>query len=53
MGFCKIAVVLLSILCMILSSINAFALSETEKTFLSMCFTDEELVVLSATRSLT
>ena len=31
---------------------NAFAISEAEKSFLSMYFSEEELVVVSATRSL-
>lgn len=48
----KSIVSLLSILLIILSTVNAFAISEAEKTFLSMYFKEEELVVLSATRSL-
>lgn len=48
----KSIVSLLSILLIILSTVNAFAISEAEKTFLSMYFKEEELVVISATRSL-
>lgn len=35
-----------------LSAVPVSALSETEKSFLSMYFTDEELVIVSSTRSL-
>ncbi|MGC2061504.1 MAG: TonB-dependent receptor [Thermodesulfovibrionales bacterium] len=52
MVFRKFAIPLVSIFCLIVSSINAFGLSEAEKTFLAMYFSDEELVVVSATRSL-
>ncbi|MBA4371451.1 MAG: hypothetical protein C0402_01170 [Thermodesulfovibrio sp.] len=48
----KAIISVLSTLLIIVSSINAFGLSEAEKTFLSMYFTDAELVVVSATRSL-
>lgn len=42
----------MSVFYIIVSSLNAFGLSEGEKTFLTMYFSDEELVVVSATRSL-
>ena len=52
MRFRKAVVSVLSTLLIILCSINAFAMSEAERTFLQMYFSDEELVVVSATRSL-
>ncbi|MBI5103018.1 MAG: TonB-dependent receptor plug domain-containing protein, partial [Nitrospirae bacterium] len=51
MGYRRTIVAVVSALYIVLSSINAFAISDAEKTFLSMYFKDEELVVLSATRS--
>jgi len=48
----KIIISLVSVLYLVMSSVNALAASEAEKTFLSMYFKDEELVMLSATRSL-
>ncbi|MBI5639574.1 MAG: TonB-dependent receptor [Nitrospirae bacterium] len=48
----KISILLLSALYLLSFSVNALAISEEEKTFLSMYFRDEELVVLSATRSM-
>ncbi|MHB8882876.1 MAG: TonB-dependent receptor plug domain-containing protein [Thermodesulfovibrionales bacterium] len=48
----KIVISLVSILYLILSSVNAFAVSDAEKTFLAMYFKEDELVMLSATRSL-
>ncbi|TAN43286.1 MAG: TonB-dependent receptor [Nitrospirae bacterium] len=48
----KIVVSLVSILYLLLSSLNAYAVSDAEKTFLAMYFKEDELIVLSATRSL-
>lgn len=48
----KSVTAVLAMVCIILFSVNAFAVSEAEKTFLSMYFSDDELKVVSATRSL-
>ena len=47
-----IAAILFLCLFLILDVREAFSISEAEKTFLQMYFKDEELVVISATRSL-
>ena len=52
MNFQKMAVFLLLLISILSISNPVSAISEEEKTFLSMYFKDEELVVLSATRSL-
>lgn len=52
MNFRKTAVFLLLLISILSMPAPTFAISEEEKTFLSMYFKDEELVVLSATRSL-
>ena len=52
MIFQRITVFLLLLISILSISNPVFAISEEEKSFLSMYFKDEELVVLSATRSL-
>ncbi len=52
MRFGRFSIAILAVLYITLSTINASAISDAEKTFLSMYFQDDELVVLSATRSL-
>lgn len=48
----RFSIVLMSFLIIFLSAANVFAVSEAEKTFLLMYFTEAELQVVSATRSL-
>lgn len=52
MGIRKSVVSVLSIFLIILSAVSAFGLSEAEKTFLSMYFSESELQIVSTTRSL-
>lgn len=52
MSFSRTALILFLIFILSPFSTTAFAMSEEEKTFLSMYFKDEELEIISATRSL-
>ncbi len=52
MSLRRAAALLFVCLFLVLDVSQAFAISEAEKTFLQMYFKDEELVVISATRSL-